>query len=129
MSQFDETKPPTILLAEDEPAVRRLAGFVLESQGFTVLRAGSGREALEASDAHPGAIDLLVTDLMMPEMSGEQLADQLSRRRPGIRVLFLSGYDQGVMLEHGAHAAAAFLQKPFTPSTLTSKVRELLGPA
>jgi len=95
--------------------------------GYRVLVASSGEEALRVLDRHDGPIDLLVTDVVMPGMSGRQLAEAVARRRPGLRALFLSGYTPDEVLKEGVRAEEAyFLQKPFTPSALLAKVREVL---
>lgn len=116
-----------VLLVEDEPAVRHLAVRVLHAQGYTVLEAGNGDEALQVIQAHSGVIDLLVTDVVMPEMSGKALADQVVRRYPAIRVLFISGYTDRAIVHHGQlEQDVFFLQKPFTLRALAQKVREVL---
>src|SRR5262245_13495976 len=117
-----------ILLVEDEPAVQLLERRVLEGGRYRVLAAGSGEEALVFVDQHPGRIDLLVTDVVMPGMTGRELAEEAARRRPGLRTLFLSGYTPDEVLRQGVRAEEThFLQKPFTPSTLLKKVREMLA--
>jgi two-component system cell cycle sensor histidine kinase/response regulator CckA len=117
----------TILLAEDEVGVRRLARHALELAGYRVLEAGDGIEALSVAENHPGRIDLLVTDVVMPEMGGRQLADHLTVVRPGIKVLFLSGYTDDTVVRHGVLGSEIdFLTKPFTASVLTARVREVL---
>jgi PAS domain S-box-containing protein len=118
----------TILLVEDEPAVRDLAMRVLRSQGYTVLEAGDGIEALQFAAQQPDArIDLLVTDVVMPRMGGAALAEQLSVIRPGMKVLFTSGYTEDAIL-HASQLAADthFLHKPFSPAALAQKVRGIL---
>jgi CheY-like chemotaxis protein len=115
--------PETIVLAEDEPSVRRLAQRTLRQSGYTVLEAGNGAEALAAVEAYGGTVHLLVTDLVMPTMGGRELAERLTALRPGVRVLFVSGYPGDTALPHGCH----FLGKPFTQATLVRKVREVLG--
>jgi CheY-like chemotaxis protein len=121
------TGPETILLVEDDSAVRAVTRRALESSGYRVLEAGGGQEALAACESQPGPIDLLVTDVVMPEMAGRLLAEEMRRRRPGIRVLFISGYTDDAILRHGVQQAeVAFLQKPYTPVALASKVREAL---
>jgi two-component system cell cycle sensor histidine kinase/response regulator CckA len=130
-SRADLQTPPhgneTILLAEDEPAVRALARHVLQLYGYTILEAGQGEMALQIAETYKGTIHLLVTDVVMPVMSGRQLADRLVAIRPGIKVLYLSGYTDDAVIRHGLLLAkTAFLQKPFTPSLLASKVREVL---
>jgi two-component system cell cycle sensor histidine kinase/response regulator CckA len=117
----------TILLVEDEPGVRLFACQALQSQGYSVLQAGNAREALEASDRFSGTIHLLVTDVVMAETGGRDLADELRSRRPGIGVLYMSGYTDDVVIRHGViEANDAFLQKPFTPLGLSRKVRSVL---
>jgi len=117
----------TVLLVEDEAGVRNLSRFVLESNGYVVLEARGGADAIALAEAHAGAIDLLVTDVVMPGMSGRQLADALRQVRPATRVLFMSGYTDEAVLRHGVTGASpAFLQKPFSPIGLARKVREVL---
>lgn len=117
----------TILLVEDEDAVRLLARKVLESKGYTVLEAQDGREALVLFDAHASSIQLLVTDVIMPRMSGLQLVDKLSARFPDLKTLFISGYaDAAIDNPKLSCTNTAFLQKPFTSINLARKVRELL---
>jgi PAS domain S-box-containing protein len=117
-----------ILLVEDEPAVQLLERRVLETGKYEVLVASNGAEALNLLDKHQGRIDLLVTDVVMPGMSGRELAEAVSRRRPGLPALFLSGYTPDEVLRQGVRAEEAhFLQKPFTPSSLLGKVREVLA--
>jgi signal transduction histidine kinase/DNA-binding response OmpR family regulator len=115
----------TILLAEDEEGVRRFVLESLERRGYRVLGCCNGREAIERARQHPGAIDLLITDAVMPEMGGAELAAQFADCRPGVPVLCMSGYS--AMVWPGADAAGAgFLQKPFTPVALLMRVRALL---
>jgi DNA-binding NtrC family response regulator len=115
----------TVLLVEDEVLVGRLARTALEQSGYEVLFASNGREALNVADAHLGTIDLLVSDVVMPEMHGPDLAQQLCQRRPGLKVLFISGYihDGGERL---GMSASPFLAKPFTLNQLSDKVRAVL---
>jgi CheY-like chemotaxis protein len=123
MPQGDET----ILLAEDDSAVRSLTRRVLQSCGYTVLEAAHGVKGLRLAEQHPGTIHLLVTDVVMPEMCGRQLADRVQALKPGIKVLCLSGYTADAVVHHGVlESEIAFLQKPFTPGTLARKVREVL---
>src|SRR5881296_2265486 len=117
----------TILLAEDEPLVRTLARKVLELARYRVLVAASGAEALALAERHEGPIHLLLTDVVMPEMSGRELAHRLASLRPDARVLYMSGYADEAIAQHGVlDPGTAFLQKPFTPDGLARKVREVL---
>lgn len=118
----------TVLLVEDEPGVRGLTGRVLSRQGYRVLEASNGEEALRVAREHAGEpIDLLVTDVVMPLMGGKTLAERLKAMHPGIRVLYMSGYTDNVVVHHGIlDRGVAFLQKPFGPEALARKVREML---
>ncbi len=119
----------TILLVEDEEAVRNAARSYLSLRGYSVLEAGCGEEALRISDGHQGAIDLLITDAVMPGIGGNVLARELSARRPGIRIIYVSGYTEATVGERGIIADCAFLQKPFSLSALARQVRETLDAA
>ncbi|HTY40930.1 MAG TPA: PAS domain S-box protein [Thermoanaerobaculia bacterium] len=117
----------TILLVEDEDAVRSLTRRCLETAGYTVLPAANAEEALAVAARLEGRLDLLLTDVVMPGASGPELSRRLLERRPGTRVLYVSGYTDASMVSHVAiDAGASFLQKPFTPETLARKVREVL---
>jgi len=119
----------TVLLVEDDCAVRRVARAILAGAGYHVLAAGSGAEALAASDAFPGAIDLLVTDVVMAGMNGPAVVADIRRRRPDIKVLFTSGHPEDLVAQKGAvGAGTAFLPKPFTRATLLARVGGLLEP-
>ena len=118
----------TVLLAEDEPGVLEVASKLLSEQGYRVLRASNGVEALGVAWIHaPEKIDLLLTDVVMPQMNGKDLADQLEAIHPGTRVLYTSGYTDEVIGHHGVlEEGTRFLQKPFSQPTLARKVREVL---
>jgi nitrogen-specific signal transduction histidine kinase/CheY-like chemotaxis protein len=117
----------TILLVEDEDAVRGLLREVLEESGYTVLLAASGAEALRVSRAHAGTVDLLLTDVVMPGMSGREVATLLAAERPGLRVLFASGYTAEAIARHGVlEPGTDLIHKPFTPDALLRRVRERL---
>ncbi len=120
----------TILLAEDDDRVRRLTRLMLEAQGYVILECQSGPAGCALAAAHQGPIHLLVTDVVMPDMGGRELAAVIRRDRPEVRVLFVSGYTDGALVRRGVEAEVeAFLQKPFTPLTLSRKVREVLDAA
>ncbi len=117
----------TILLAEDEADVRNLAVRILSGQGYQVLAAANGLEALEIGYKHRGTIHLLLTDVVMPQMNGHELAEQLRSRWPEVRVLYISGYSDDVIAFHGVlQEGATILSKPFTPEALAQKVRAVL---
>ncbi|MDE3126978.1 MAG: response regulator [Gemmatimonadota bacterium] len=118
----------TVLVAEDEPQVRELTRRTLESFGYLVLTAGDGEDALRVADEYGGPIHLLLADLRMPRMGGYALAAELLRRRPGVRIAFMSGYSDGQPPDHPVLAAAPRLAKPFRVTALGRTVREALGP-
>ena len=132
-TQFIKTMPlprgtETLLVVEDEPAVRHLAVSVLEAQGYTVLHASNGQDALQVVHEHKGSpIRLVVTDVIMPLMGGKAMADWLETSYPDIKILFTSGYTDDAIAHHGVlETGVEFLSKPYTPATLTRKVREML---
>jgi signal transduction histidine kinase/ActR/RegA family two-component response regulator len=117
----------TILLVEDEDGVRELARDILRSSGYTVLEGRNGAEGLLLGERHQGALDLLLTDVVMPRMSGRELAERMVSLRPELSVLYMSGYTDDAVIRHGVLGAdTAFLQKPFTPAALVQRVRETL---
>jgi len=118
----------TVLLVEDEDALRSLLRELLESFGYAVLEAGQGADALRVAAGHAGRIDLLLSDIVMPQMTGRELAERLGRVRPGLKVLFMSGYAAGVAPQHEIPAEAAYIEKPFTADALAGALRALLDP-
>ena len=117
----------TVLVVEDEPVVRELAARILRQRGYMVLEAEGGRRALEVAGAHDGTIHLLLTDVVMPDLSGPEVAQRLKAARPRTRILYMSGYTDDAILKHGAmDASTPFLQKPFTPWGLAARVRDAL---
>ncbi len=117
----------TVLLVEDDESVRGMVRKLLSHSGYCLLEASSGMEALRVSEQHPGPIHLLLTDVVMPQMSGRVLAERLAPLRPEMKVLYLSGYTDDAVVRHGVlEAGAPFLQKPFTLESLMRKVRAVL---
>jgi len=117
----------TVLLVEDEEMVRRLVRETLVRAGYKVMDTSDPLEARRLSDSYRGTIHLLITDVVMPKVSGRELAEELHTRRPAMKVLYMSGYTDNAIVNTGIlHKEVAFLQKPFTPSSLTQKVREVL---
>jgi signal transduction histidine kinase/ActR/RegA family two-component response regulator len=117
----------TILVVEDDASIRTLTARVLREQGYRVLEAADGLEALEVASRHAGRIDLVVSDVVMPGMGGVPLVERLSRSRPAAKILFISGYSDDEAMRRGMlRARAAFLAKPFTPETIARRVREVL---
>jgi signal transduction histidine kinase/CheY-like chemotaxis protein len=132
--QRAEGKPPslvggseTVLLAEDESHLRELVREILEGSGYRVLIARDGTEALEIASGHAGPIHLMVTDVIMPGVSGREAADAIRQTRPEMKVLYVSGYTDDAILRHGVLGSAAFLEKPFARDRLLREVRELLN--
>jgi len=116
-----------VLLVEDEDAVREMICDLLEMSGYQVLAASDGRAALDICRRHAGALDLVITDIMLPQMGGRELAHQLARVRPGIKTLFMSGYPDDLEHHHNvARVKAAYLAKPFTLEEFACAVRAAL---
>jgi two-component system cell cycle sensor histidine kinase/response regulator CckA len=117
----------TILLVEDDDQLRVVEESILRGSGYNVIKAGNAGEALLESERFPGTIHLLLTDVVMPQVSGPELAKRLAKSRPDMKVLCMSGYTDDSIVRHGVlEAKLAYLQKPVTPHTLTTKVREVL---
>ncbi len=120
----------TVLLVEDEEGIRKVVCRVLRPKGYTVLEAQDPNNGLALSAAHPDPIHLLITDIVLPQMSGAALADRIVQERPGTKVLYMSGYTDNAIVHHGLlDRGKVFLQKPFTPATILRKVREVLDAA
>ena len=120
----------TVLIVEDEAAVRLLAMRSLVRRGYATLVARDGEEALRASEQHAGPIHLLLTDVVLPGTSGTKLAASLAATRPELRVLYMSGFTESAVMHHGVlDPGTEFIQKPFSPQALGVKVREVLGKA
>jgi nitrogen-specific signal transduction histidine kinase len=118
----------TVLVVEDDEEVRKLAVQVLKNQGYKVLEASQGVEAFLICDEHKGSIHLLLADVVMPKMSGRELADRVAELRPGIKVLYMSGYTDNAIVHHGVlEKGVNYIQKPFTVEGLAWKVREVLN--
>jgi CheY-like chemotaxis protein len=118
----------TILLVEDDPQVRALAKSILARYGYRVLEAQSAGDALLVAEQHGEEIDLLLTDVVMPRMSGRELTERIAPIRPGLRTVYMSGYTDDAVIRHGVlEANVAFLQKPFTAQSLVRKIRETLA--
>ena len=118
----------TLLIVEDQTDVRRMALSILKANGYHLLEAGNAEQALELSASYSGKIDLLVTDVIMPGLNGRQLADRLAKERPGLKVLYTSGYTADVIALQGSlEPGMEYLPKPFGAAQLSAKVREVLG--
>jgi CheY-like chemotaxis protein len=121
--------PTTILVVDDEPLVRAFTSEVLGLEGYAVLEAAGPAEALRVAAGHPGAIDLVISDVVMPGGDGRDLVERLGRMRPAIKALYISGHIEANVARGGALLSAAFLQKPFTMAMLVEKVRAVLDAA
>lgn len=125
MESFEESETTTILIAEDDEPIRDLIGRILEKPGYRLLMAQDGKEAAEIAAAHDGPIDLLLSDVMMPELDGPHLAAIVQDARPEIRLIFMSGYTNGLLKLLDRNCM--FIQKPFHPGTLIEAVRSTLA--
>jgi CheY-like chemotaxis protein len=126
----DATDRATLLLVEDEPALRRLIVTMLAEKGYAVLEAANGLDAIAVAERHGGPLDLLITDVVIPRLSGPELAQRLRRLRPGLEVLFMSGYNDSRLVTRGVEDANVnLLVKPFTPDELFAAVAERLTAA
>jgi CheY-like chemotaxis protein len=125
--RMPEVGTETLLLVEDEAAVRASVRRLLEWHGYRVLEARTGADALRIYDAYEGEIDLVLTDILMPEMGGYELVELLRARRPDLRVVFMSGYAERALTTNGAiPSGTGYLEKPFTVETLMRRIREVL---
>jgi len=123
----DRQRPPTILLVDHEDLLREVAKKILRSGGYTILEAKDGNACLKIAQEYPGPIHLLVTDMFMPGMNGQEVADHLVTLRERTRVPYMSGYPNEAILSHcGFYPGIVFVHKPFSPETLLRKVREIL---
>ena len=126
--QVDAGSTATILVVEDNEAILSLTRRILEGAGFTLLSAASGAEALRTAEVHRRPIDLLLSDVIMPEQSGPALSIELQAMHPEMRVLYMSGYTDDAIVRHGIiESTTAFIQKPFSPDALLTKVRAVLA--
>jgi CheY-like chemotaxis protein len=117
----------TVLLAEDDPAVRSMTRSVLEESGYTVIEAADGRDAVEKLEKNRGRLDLLIVDVVMPKKNGKEVFEEAKRLKPGIKVLFMSGYPAHIIQEKGIlEEGLSFISKPATPHDLLRKIREVL---
>ncbi|MFW6284314.1 MAG: response regulator, partial [Desulfosalsimonas sp.] len=124
------TGSETVLVVEDETAILQLTGSMLEKLGYTVINAESPKAALHLAETYGEKIDLLITDVIMPEMNGRALFRQLSACNPEIRALYMSGYTSGIIAQHGVlEKGVQFIQKPFSIRELALKVRQAVKPA
>jgi len=129
-SRFDETTPvaETVLVVEDDELVREATAKMLDRLDYRVLVAKNGEDALRMISQRRGLVDLLLTDVVMPRLSGRELAERIAATHPGIRVLFTSGYTDDAMLRHGVvHSEVHFIAKPYTLQALATKLREVLA--
>ena len=125
MNGSSQRGPATILLAEDEPLLRELGETILRHAGYTVISVHRREELDSLLKSHTNDIDVLLTDVVMPEISGQELAKQVRSRWPDVRIIYTSGYPSDELKD--MHRGASFLQKPFTPAELMEKIRQVLA--
>jgi DNA-binding NtrC family response regulator len=130
MSRHESAGRETLLIVENEAAIRNLLQMAFRRDGYSVLAAESGHEALAIVRDHTGAIDLVITDVIMPDMDGPELVKHLQSLRPHTRTLFMSGYTNETLGEHGIVSGNVnFIQKPFSPRVIAQRVRDILDTA
>jgi CheY-like chemotaxis protein len=118
----------TVLLVEDEPAIREVTRRILSRRGYHVITAASGREAIDIAANHTGGIDVLLTDVVMPQMLGKEAAARIRALWPSVKVLFMSGYTQGLLDTQGVlEAGVSLVEKPFTEASLLTKLRQIIA--
>ena len=120
-------QPRVVLLVDDENAIRKMVRMILERAGYIVLDAENGKEGLDLCQSHPGPIDLLLSDIIMPELGGRELAEGALKLRPHLKIVFMSGYHEDTLLNGAVRMSAAFLRKPFTPQDLAVTVSATLS--
>lgn len=127
MTESSARSVPTVLLVEDDDQVRAFVRTLLINEGYKVIEARTGEEGLKAGE-ESGHVDLLLADMLLPELSGSDLAEKLLERRPGLKILFMTGYIEGDIVQRCINdLGASFLDKPFVPSVLLQHVREAIG--
>ena len=130
MSRTESAREETLLIVENEAAIRNLLQMAFRRDGYSVLTAESAHEALAIVRDHIGAIDLVITDVMMPDMGGPELVKHLQSLRPQTRTLFISGYTDATLGDHGIVSGDVnFMQKPFSPRVIAQRVRDILDAA
>jgi CheY-like chemotaxis protein len=127
MSEASSPKGGTVLLVEDDEQVRRFVRSLLSGDGYQILEAATGTDALQLAETHSGDIDLLLSDMLLPELSGYDLAQRLQPLFPRMKVLFMTGYVEGDIVTRGVgELGASFLDKPFQPVVLLNRVRQMV---
>lgn len=127
---MDEASKGKVLLVEDDEQVRGFIRMLLTSNGYRVLEARTGAEGLSIAESEGSSVDLLLSDMLLPELSGFDLAQKVLERNPQMKVLFMTGYVEGDIVQRCIHElGASFLDKPFQPNALLSRVQEAIAPA